>query len=320
MVDKNNNKPAEETLESGTGEIENPDALSGGNADLTQHTSLSRRIKSASHIVNIYFVAFALIVFIALVVLYIARNSNNINTAATLDDQKLSEEALGDLLQTESNIGDVSQELTIEANTTFNGKILVKDNLDVAGSINVGGPLTLPGITVAGTSAFDEVEVANNLSILGNATLQGSLAVQSGLTVNGDTAINGNLSAGRIAADALEFRGDVQTQRHIDTGGPSPSISKGNGVGTGGTVSISGTDASGTVTINTGNLPSVGILATINFASSYNGTPRVIISPSSSGSARLEYYVSRDTTGFTIRTRNTPSSATNYLFDYWVSE
>lgn len=268
--------------------------------------------------VNIYLVGFIVIFAIAIIVIFVALQSEDGGPSIT--GQDLTQEQIDELLQQDSQVGDVSQTLTVEANAIFNGKVLVKDNLDVAGSINVGGPLTLPGITVAGTSAFDNVEVSNNLSILGNSSIQGTLTVNSSLSVSGDGTFGGTLSADTLNVTDLSFSGDLVLSRHIDTGGPNPGISPGGSVGAGGTASLSGTDTSGTVTINTGGGPATGTLANINFANGYNETPQVIISPVGSSGATLEYYVTRTTSGFTIRSANTPSGSTTYVFDYWVAE
>lgn len=281
--------------------------------------SLADRVKGLTSNFNIYLIAFLVIVFISLVITYVALNTNQ-NDGVSISGQELTEDAFNELAQNESNVGDVNQTLTVEANAIFNGKVLVKDNLDVAGSINVGGPLTLPGITVAGTSAFEDVEVNNNLSILGSASIQGVLTVNDSANISGDLSVGGEISAATLTADSISFSGDLELSRHINTGGPTPNATRGGAVGAGGTVSISGTDVSGTVTINTGGGPSTGILATVSFSTAYSGTPRVIISPSSSAASSMNYYVSRSTTGFTIRTTSVPTASTTYIFDYWVSE
>ncbi len=308
------------------GMADNPDALNA-NYEAPQNDidpneikkTFADRVKGVTSNFNIYLIAFLVIVFIALVITYVALNSNQ-QDDLSITGQDLTDEAFDELAQNESNVGDVNQTLTVEANAIFNGKVLVKDNLDVAGSINVGGPLTLPGITVAGTSAFEDVEVNNNLSILGSASIQGTLNVNDNASISGNLSVGGEISASSVTADSINFSGDLQISRHVNTGGPTPGVSRGGAVGAGGTVSISGTDASGTVTINTGGGPSTGILANVSFAVSYTGTPRVIISPSNAAGSTLNYYVIRTSTGFSVRTTNTPTSSTTYVFDFWVAE
>ena len=308
------------------GMADNPDALNANfeapKSDIAPDAikkSFAERVKGATSNFNIYLIAFMVIVLIALIITYVALNTNQ-DGGLDITGQELTDEAFDELAQNESNVGDVNQTLTVEANAIFNGKVLVKDNLDVAGSINVGGPLTLPGITVAGTSAFEDVEVNNNLSILGNASVQGTLTVSNSATVSGNLSVGGEISAASVTADSIDFSGDLELSRHINTGGPTPNVSNGGAIGAGGTVSISGTDVSGTVTINTGGGPSTGILANITFAVPYTGTPRVVISPASAGAASLDYYVSRSTTGFTIRTVSAPTASTTYVFDFFAAE
>lgn len=326
---ENNDPKQTQPAEDNTQKVELEDSADALNQDYQAPTnqidpheikrSFADRIKGLTSNFNIYLIAFLVIITIAIIITYVALNTSS-EDGIKITGQELSDEAFEQLTQNESNVGDVNQTLTVEANAIFNGKVLVKDNLDVAGSINVGGPLTLPGITVAGTSAFEDVEVGNNLSILGNASVQGTLTVNSNASVSGDLSVGGEISASIVTADQIDFAGDLQLSRHINSSGPTPDISRGGAVGAGGTVSISGTDVSGTVTVNTGGGPSTGILATVGFNIAYTGTPRVIISPASSGAASLDYYVTRTVSGFVINTVSAPSSSSTYVFDYFVIE
>ncbi len=280
----------------------------------------SEKILSKTHGVNIYLILFIVILAIAVIIMLVAFRSDDSRDSLILTGEDLSQQTLEELIADENRIGEATQTLTVEANAIFNGKVLVKDDLDVAGSINVGGPLTLPGITVAGTSAFDEVEVSNNLTILGNASVQGSLTIQSGLSVTGDTSIKGALNVDSLSTSDFELTGDLKLTRHIDTGGPVPGASRGAGSGNGGTVSISGTDSAGTVTINTGSGASGGVLATINFANNFGGTPHVVISPLNSSAANVKYYVTRGSSSFTIRAAGSVPNGATLSFDYLVME
>lgn len=279
-------------------------------------------IKRTFSNINPYLLVFIVIIIVGVVVIVVANRVNNEDGRANLDltGEELDPEALNELIASESNIGTVDQTVTVEANAIFEGKILVKDSLDVAGSINVGGPLSLPGITVAGESSFEDVNVSNNLQILGSASIQQSLTVQGGATINGGLSVGGTLSAAAISADSVQFTGDLQLTRHIDTGGGTPSISRGSAVGGGGTVSISGNDVSGTVTINTGGGPPAGVFAQITFRIAYNTTPRVQLTPSNSAGSTVDYYVTRTSGGFNVATSSVPSPSTTYTFDYFITE
>jgi cytoskeletal protein CcmA (bactofilin family) len=284
--------------------------------------SFGKRIVGLSSSVNPYLMLFIAVFIIAIIiVITMSISSRNEDPANILfDGTEISQETLDELLTSESTVGTVDQTLTVAANSIFNGKVLIKDSLDVAGAINVGGALSLPGITVSGESNFDDVNVSNNLSILGSASIQQNLTVQQSLDVTGNVAIAGTLSASSISADTIQFSSNAVFTRHIDTGGGQPSISTGTAVGSGGTVSLSGNDIAGTVTINTGGSPPAGIFANINFVSAYNSTPNIQITPIGSSSASLFYYATRDVNGFKIGTINTPAGSTTYVFDYFVTE
>lgn len=284
--------------------------------------SFGKRIAGAFKNINPYLIMFLLVVALTIVIAVVASKVNEQNNPSTLtfDSTELDQQALDQLKLSEQNVGDVDQTLTVAANAIFNGKILVKNDLDVAGTIRVGGPLKLPGITVSGASEFDDVNIINNLSILGSTAVQGSLTVQQGLNVTGDVSVAGTVSATKISADTIEFNGNLSLTKHIDTGGSTPTATRGTAVGSGGTVSISGNDISGTTTINTGGGPPSGILVKVTFSTSYNSTPNIQITPIGSGTASLSYYVTRDTDGFSIGTTNAPSASTTYVFDYFVTE
>lgn len=272
--------------------------------------------------VNPYLVLFGLVVLVGLLIAYVSNRLNNQAdpSSLTFEGSELDQAAIDQLLQAEQNIGNVDQTLTVAANAIFNGKILVKSDLDVAGSIRVGGPLNLPGITVAGNSEFDDVTVGNSLSILGGASIQQGLTVQGGVNISENLSVGGTISASKISADAIEFSGDLTLTRHIDTGGSSPSKANGTALGSGGTVSVSGNDIAGTVTINTGGSAPAGYFVRINFTNTYSSTPSVIITPANSNAGVLDYYTQRDSSGFRIGTASNPADSTTFIFDYFVIE
>lgn len=280
------------------------------------------RIKSFISNVNPYLILFIAIFLMAIIIVVTVSISsqNSDPTNIVFEGQELDQATLNEILTNESNVGTVDQTLTVAANAIFNGKVLVKDSLDVAGAINVGGALSLPGITVAGQSNFEDVNVSNNLAILGSASIQQSLTVQGGADITGNVAIAGSLSATAISSDSIQFTGDAAFTRHIDTGGGLPSISSGSSVGGGGTVSISGNDIAGTVTINTGGGPSAGVLANVSFINAYNNTPNMQLTPIGPNASSLNFYANRDTNGFSIGTTSAPASSTTYIFDYFIVE
>jgi cytoskeletal protein CcmA (bactofilin family) len=328
-MDENNQANNElETLEDqDTTVTATPDAA--GTADAASSTKKpklsagSLMSKLASRI-NIYLLVFILLVVISLIIVFVVVQSSNKEAIRNenVQTQELTQEAIDKLSSNESTVGDPKQLLTVESNAVFSGKVLIREGLDVAGPIKVGGELSLPGITVSGTSQFDEVQV-NSLSIAGDTSVQGVLTVEDSLTVNGNATFAGTLSAPSITIDSLQISGDIQINRHIDAGGGTPNVSSGNAVGSGGTVTISGTDTAGTITINVGSSASGGALATVTFSSAFSGNPHVVITPVAalgagpvSGTQKF-YLSSRSATGFTIATSGGLSSG-SVSFDYIV--
>ncbi len=279
--------------------------------------SIATRIASR---LNIYLLAFILLIIISLIIVFVVIQSSNQQAAKEeeITSQELTQEAIDNLTSNEATVGDPKQLLSVESNAVFAGKVLIRDGLDVAGPIKVGGDLNLPGITVSGKSAFDEVQV-NTLSIAGDASVQGILNVQKNLTVNGQGSFSGPLSAPSLTVDALSLSGDIQFGRHIDAGGGTPSVSAG-AVGSGGTVTISGTDTAGTVTVNFGSGGGGSTIATVTFVSAFNGNPHVVITPvtASTQLGGTNFYLSsRSTTTFSIATTATNLSG-SVSFDYIV--
>ncbi len=262
--------------------------------------------------VNIYFLFFVLIVVIAGTVVFIGyQRDRDSGDDDRIGSQSLTAEELEQLAGSDTRIGDPQQLLTVESNTVFSGQVLVRDNLDVAGQISVGGSLSLPGITVSGTSNFDEIQ-ANSLSIAGDTNIQGQFVVDGSLTVGAGGSFGGGISAPLITTDQLQLTGDLQITRHIDTGGPTPSVSNGGAIGSGGTTSISGSDTAGTVAVNPGNGAGNGPVAVVTFANSFNQTPHVVVTPVGRS---VNYYITRTTTGFTIHVSGSLSSG-SFAFDY----
>lgn len=266
---------------------------------------------------NIYFLAFLLLLIIAGVTtaISIIKNGQANNQNEQIKTEPLSQEALDQLRQTDVKVGDPKQILSVESNAIFAGKVLIRDSLEVAGTIKAGGPLDLPGLTISGNSVMNQVQ-ANILQVSGTATIQGQLAVQNNLTVTGNGTFGGTLTAGRLNIQDLQIAGDLQIARHIDAGGGTPGLSNGSALGGGGTASVSGTDTAGTVAINTGGGPGAGCFATINFTQRFNGTPHVVVTPVGSAAGSLNWYINRSSTNFSICTANSPPGGSSFAFDY----
>lgn len=259
---------------------------------------------------NIYLLIFLLIVVIGLVVVFISiQRGRKSNIVAPLTTQTLTADTLKQLQTGQTTVGDPKHILNVESNAIFAGTVLVRQSLDVAGDIKVGGNFNLSNIKASGTSTFDQLQ-ASNITISGNAV------IQKGLTVNGSGSFAGPLSAPALNINSLQLSGDLQLNRHLDAGGGTPSKSDGGALGGGGTSSVSGSDTAGTVTINTGSGPPAGCFVTVSFAQKFNATPHVVITPVGSAAGNLNYYINRTTTGFSICTANSPPAGSSFSFDY----
>jgi hypothetical protein len=266
-------------------------------------------------IVNIYTVVFALLVVAAVAVVLVSIKPAKTKTQTQLG--KLTDAQLSQLKSNSTLVGDPKQTLDIQSSTILEGQVLARSDLSVAGSLKVGGGLSLPTITIAGSGNFAQVGVSGALSVGGDTNLQGQLTVQKNLNVTG-TASFGSLSVSSLSVTSLQVKNDFSIAKHIVTSGGTPGRSFGTALGGGGTASISGSDTAGTVNINTGGSPPAGCFITVNFAGSFSSTPHVVISPSNSQAASLQYYTNRTASGFSICSAGVPAASANYVFDYIV--
>ncbi len=268
---------------------------------------------------NIYLLIFIFIIVVAVVVTFIAYQQSkkaDEKNQANISTTPLSEEDLEKLRQTDVKVGDPKQILSVESNAVFAGKVLVRDSLEVAGQLKIGGPLNLPGISVAGMSIFDQI-TANSLQIAGNTTIDGQLNVQNNVGISGNLTVGGTISSSRLNIETLVVNQDLQITRHIDAGGGTPGGSSGNALGGGGTASVSGTDTAGTISINTGGGTTPGCFININFTQRFN-SPHIAIAPIGAAAGGINYYVNRSGTGFSLCTSNSAPAGQSFAFDYIV--
>lgn len=281
-------------------------------------TPFSKKLRGLIGHFNIYLLIFILIVIFVSAFTYASYlKQKHDDSAPTTPTQALTADALKQLKNSDTSVGDPKQTLTVQSNAIFTGKVLVRDDIDIAGTLKVGGTLNLTGLIVSGTTSLDQIQ-GNKLSIAGDSNIQGQLTVQRGLTISGGASFGGNISAPTISVQSLQLSGDLQFNRHIDAGGSTPSGTPGGALGNGGTVSIGGTDTAGTVSVNTGSSPAAGCFITVTFTKSFNAQPHIAITPVGASAALLNYYVSRTPTGFSVCTANSAPGGANFAFDYIV--
>lgn len=167
-----------------------------------------------------------------------------------------------------------------------------------------GGAVTISGVATAikppadSTTAF-EVQNASGTPLLTADTTDMVLTVQA-LAVSATLTING----------------------HIVSGGSTPGITAGAAACTAPSLSVSGTDTSGTITVTTGTgCATNGTLGTVTFTGPFGSAPHVSLTPGGSNSLTLGAYVDDSSiTGnsFAIGTNTTPNSSTTYKWNYLV--
>lgn len=286
--------------------------------------------------VNIYLLLFILIVVIAAASYTVMYFMNKRETDLRIETTRITEETLEQLKTSDAIVGDPRQILTIESNAVITGKVVMRDTLDIAGALSIGGPLSLPSIRAAGTGTFSTIEasdiqaggnvaigglldVASTLRVGENLSVAGDINAGGRLDVGGQATIGGNLNVnGTISALGINF--DQITLTRINISGGNPSISVGGSAGSGGTASINGTDTAGTVTINTGGGTSPGILATISFTGAFSSNnPHPVLTPNGAGCANIAYYVTNiDANHFSIATATAAPTGSTCRFNYIV--
>lgn len=278
-----------------------------------EHNSPLGRLRRRFAFLNIYLLVFLLVLVVAALASVIAYNASKRTASNTsISSQSLDQKALEQLANTDTNVGSSAQILNVQSNAVFAGKVLVRDTLEVAGQLQVGGSLSLADLKVSGDSNLQ------SLAVSGDTALQGSLAVQKNLSVNGNGSFGGTISAKQLTVGNLQLNGDLSLNHHITAGGSTPSRSNGSALGSGGTASLSGSDTSGSITVNTGGGPGAGCFITVTFATKFNSTPHVLITPVGSAAASLAYYVNRSTSNFSVCSAIAPPANTSFGFDYFI--
>lgn len=169
------------------------------------------------------------------------------------------------------------------------------------------------GTNIAGASFYLRGGAGTGNATPGNLYLQYASAGSSGATVQSySTAVT-------IDSTATDVTGLLVTDR-LKGGTSTPSAVVGAGAGTGATVSVSGTDLAGQITITTGTLPSLDSdICTITFSSAMSSAPFTQIAPADSDAAQVAgtWYVTSTTTTFTITGLGVWPAGTEIKFNYF---
>lgn len=315
--------PSTSSLESADATTVNAESSVADTGKIVDKTPEKKKLPLRQRItkgVNIYLLLFILLLIIAGVVATIIYFSSKKASQDSIDAQTLTSETLKQLATSDVTVGQPKQTLSVQSNAVFAGKVLVRDSLEVAGTIQVGGSLNVPGITVSGNSIFEQIQINKGLSVVGDTSLQGQLTVQKNLTVAGGATFGGPVSISQLNVASLQLSGNLTITKHIVIGGATPNRSNGDALGSGGTTALSGSDVAGSININTGSGPGTGCFATVTFSQKYNTVPRVMVTPIGSPAGSLAYYVNRTSTNFSVCTASAPPGNASFGFDYFIVE
>lgn len=335
-MDANTQKPAEsDELEQGTPDTESqaespesspaPEAADSSSSPPAPASSepAAGQPKTRSAIPNFIFGNKYLVIFVMLLVLagggifFVVQMSRNAAPEVTRTTTLTADE-LTALRGNTTVVGDPQTVLDVQSNAVFEGQVVLRNSLEVAGNVKIGTPLSLPALTVNGTSTLGQV-AANSLSVSGSSTFQGDVNLQENLSVAGGANFAGSVAVQQLSVTNLVLSNDLLLPRHLSATGGIPSRSNGPAIGGDGTSSVSGSDVAGTITFNTGTGTTSGILVTVTFAQKYTRTPHVVITPVGSGGASLNYYLlNRTSSGFALASTNAPPINSNFSFDYIV--
>ncbi len=271
--------------------------------------------------VNLYFLIFIILVVVAgaiAAVTYI--NSQKPPVDPDIAEQVLDDKALRQLANTDASVGSTSQTLTIKGNAIIDGQTLMRGNLNIAGNLQTGGSIQAPQLTISGAVNLGQTQV-NDLQVATNVAIQGSTTVRD-LSVAGSSTFSGPMTASQITVSRLILSGNAELQipNHISFTGPSPNRTTNGGVlGNGGSASVSGSDTSGSINVNSGNNPAAGCFIRVNFNQAFSNMPKVTITPIGSAAGALQFYVERDRNGFSVCTNNAAASNQSFGFDYFIA-
>ena len=283
-------------------------------------------------------VVVAILVVNAIIILSVVRGQDRASAETNQGEVIISSAVLDTLGVSRTPIGNAGTELIVGPNSRFNGKLTVGSDVSIAGTLRLNskfsasdasltkleaGDTAVSQLNVNGDATVSNLNLRRDLAVVGATRLQGPVTIGQLLTVNnsvnvaGNLAVGGILSARNFQASSLTSDTTLTIGGHIITRGPAPAASPGSALGNNGTISISGSDAAGTVAVNIGTGGGNGILANVSFRSAYGTTPRVVVTGVGRGMGGV--YVNRNATGFSIGVDGSVAPG-GYAVDYIVMQ
>lgn len=229
-----------------------------------------------------------------------------------------------------TSVGNLGTELVVGPDSRFNGKLSVASDVDIAGQLRLNntvsaadanltklsaGETSLAQLNVNEDATATNLTLREGLNVAGITQLQGAVTVNNNMNVIGNLTVGGALFAGSFQAGNLVAATTLTLGGHVESKGTAPGVSAGGAVGSNGTVSISGTDTTGTVAVNVGSGGGNGVLAEVVFHQAFGATPHVVVT--AIGRSAGSIYVNRTANGFSISVGNALSPG-GYAFDYIV--
>jgi hypothetical protein len=332
--DKTSELPAPEVLQPQDDPSDGSDAPSDGAAPASNAqtppkppTKLRRGTYRPSH--KATFIGLAVVIAIlginAGIVVFLIRGQNN-GSQVKQDEVTISSAELAKLGVNRDPVGNRGTELVVGPDSRFNGKVTVGGDATIAGQLTLNSTFTAATANLtklqAGDAAVSQLNIngdgtASTLNLRKDLNVVGQTKLQGATTVGGNLTVGGTLFANSFTSNFLTSGSTLTIGGHLIIRGVPPTVSPGPAVGSGGTVSISGNDTSGTVAANVAVGAPAGMLASVTFHAPYDSTPHVIISPVNKSPG--DFYITRSTTGFTINIVSGTSSA-GYAFDYIVTQ
>lgn len=272
------------------------------------------------------------------VIAFVLRGQGEGGESVNRETVTLSTETLDKLGVSRNPVGNAGTELTVGPNAKFNGTVTVGSDVSIAGQLSLNsrfsandasltnlqaGNTSLAQLNVNGDGTLSNLNLRNDLTVVGATRIQGPMTLSQLLTVNnsvnisGNLAVGGTLSARGFQASSLVSDTTLTIGGHIISRGAAPGVSPGGALGSNGTVSISGSDAAGTIGVNFGTGGGNGILATVTFRQPYGSTPRVVVTGVGQGMGSL--YVFRSSTGFSVGVQGSVAPG-GYAVDYIVMQ
>jgi len=180
------------------------------------------------------------------------------------------------------------------------------------------------------TIQLETASAATNFSLgsIGlNATVTSPTTFQNASDSTAAVQVQNAAGTSILSVDSINMKvtvKDLAVTGHIISGGTAPTIAANTGAGTSPTISISGTDTAGTITLTTGTSPTVSAdVLTVTFATAFSAAPQVVFSAASGSAAALSgnaaVYATPATGTFKLTTGSTGLTAsTQYKWTYHV--